>query len=125
MPGRASLCGVPRNVMALPFVFPLTPFPTLVGLRIRGIYKPQTARGGIFLARRSAARLKNQAAGRGTIPLRARPARLILFFDLPVIAPTRRTAQAPARCLREKIVKGQLRFFKLLRFNKFVVVAFP
>lgn len=63
---------------------PLTPFPGIsaVVLNLMLIYQPQAAQGGIFLARRSAARLKNQAAGRGATPLPARPAMPILFFAL-------------------------------------------
>lgn len=63
---------------------PLTPFPGIsaVVLNLMLIYQPQAAQGGIFLARRSAARLKNQAAGRGATPLHARPAMPILFFAL-------------------------------------------
>lgn len=108
-------------------VSPLTPFPGIsaVVLNLMLIYQPQAAQGGIFLARRSAARLKKSSSRAGRNPDPRPACKAYSVFDLPVIAPTRRTAQAPARCLREKIVKCQLCFFKFLRFNKFIVVAFP
>lgn len=125
--GRLSFRPAVGQAVPAALVSPLTPFPGIsaVVLNLMLIYQPQTAQGGIFLARRSAARLKNQAAGPGHNPAPRPACKAYSVFDLPVIATTRRTAQAPARCLREKIVKGQLRFFKFLRFNKFVVVAFP
>lgn len=83
--GRLSFRPAVGQAVPAALVSPLTPFPGIsaVVLNLLLVYQPQTAQGGIFLARRSAARLKNQAAGRGTIPLRARPARLILFLIYP------------------------------------------
>lgn len=80
--GRLSFRPAVGQAVPAALVSPLTPFPGISAavLNLMLIYQPQTAQVGIFLARRSAARLKNQAAGRGTIPLRARPARLILFL---------------------------------------------
>jgi hypothetical protein len=63
----------------------LTPFPGIsaVVLNLMLIYQPQAAQGGIFFSPPQRGKAKNQAAGRGTIPLRARPARLILFLIYP------------------------------------------
>lgn len=82
--GRLSLRPAVGQAVPAALVSPLTPFPGIsaVVLNLMLIYQPQAAQGGIFLARRSAARLKNQAAGRGATPLHARPAMPILFFAL-------------------------------------------
>lgn len=82
--GRLSLRPAVGQAVPAALVSPLTPFPGIsaVVLNLMLIYQPQAAQGGIFLARRSAARLKNQAAGRGATPLHARPAMPILFFAI-------------------------------------------
>lgn len=84
---RAALSLRPAVGQAVPaaLVSPLTPFPGIsaVVLNLMLIYQPQAAQGGIFLARRSAARLKNQAAGRGATPLHA--GLQCLFCFLPSI----------------------------------------
>lgn len=107
--------------------FPLDPFPRHFcrgAYLTTGIPAPNRPRRYFFSPpQRGKAKKSSSRAGHNPAP---RPAcKAYSVFDLPVIAPTRRTAQAPARCLREKIVKCQLCFFKFLRFNKFVVVAFP
>jgi hypothetical protein len=71
--------------MPAALVSPLTPFPGIsaVVLNLMLIYQPQTAQGGIFLARRSAARLKIKQPG-GAQP-RSTPGLQRLFCFLPSI----------------------------------------
>lgn len=63
--GRLSLRPAVGQAVPAALVSPLTPFPGIsaVVLNLMLIYQPQAAQGGIFLARRSAARLKIKQPG--------------------------------------------------------------
>ena len=82
--GRLSFRPAVGQAVPAALVSPLTPFPGIsaVVLNLMLIYQPQAAQGGIFLARRSAARLKIKQPG-GAQP-RSTPGlqRLFCFFAL-------------------------------------------
>lgn len=83
--GRLSFRPAVGQAVPAALVSPLTPFPGISAmvLNLMLIYQPQAAQGGIFLARRSAARLKIKQPG--VAQPRSTPGLQCLFCFLPSI----------------------------------------